>query len=156
VKKPGKDSFGFKNYRDGALERIGEAALLLRAEQFAGAIYLAGRGVEGMLRAMIWKGDPEVQKGRKALETGHDLRELLIVVRNLGLISGRAGDLDDAVQRIGRLWYNNMRFAPAKHVESRWVKLGEVDKRRSFKKAANQYFDECSAVVKRCQKLCEK
>jgi hypothetical protein len=47
------DPFGQKHYREGALERLDEASLLLRAQQFAGAIYLAGRAVEGMLRALI-------------------------------------------------------------------------------------------------------
>ncbi len=47
--------FGGADYRQGAFERLGEAYTLLRNEQFAGSVYLAGRGVEAMLRAVVWK-----------------------------------------------------------------------------------------------------
>lgn len=67
-KMPG---LGEADYRSGALERLEEAFLLLRRERFGGAIYLAGRAVEGMLRAVIWKSDPDYAAGRKSLETGH-------------------------------------------------------------------------------------
>jgi len=155
------DSFGFENYRRGGLERIGDASVLLRAEQFAGAIYLAGRGVESILRAMVWKADRQVRQGSKSLETGHDLRALLALVSNLGLlVSANDRDrLEDRVQRVSRLWYNNLRFAPSKYIETRWLGLGEFGKGRrfkSFKEAASAYFDDCSAIVKRCEILCEK
>ena len=54
-----------ENYRKGALERLGDA------------ICLAGRAVEGMLRAVVWLNDSDVREGRKSLETGHQLPELL-------------------------------------------------------------------------------
>jgi hypothetical protein len=155
------DSFGFENYRRGGLERIGDASLLLRAGQFAGAIYLAGRGVEALLRAMVWKADPEVQRGSRSLDTGHDLRALLSLVADLGLLV-RVSDrdhLENRVQRVSRLWYNNLRFAPSKFIETRWLGLGEFGKHRrykTFKAAASAYFDDCSAIVKRCEVLCEK
>lgn len=155
------DLFGFENYRRGGLERIGDASLLLRAGQFAGAIYLAGRGVESLLRAIIWKADPEIQRGAKALDTGHDLRALLSLVSDLGLLAGEEDrrELEAHVQRVSRLWYNNLRFASSKFIETRWLKLGEFGKRsrfKTFKAAAAAYFDDCSAVVKRCEVLCEK
>jgi len=86
------ETLGDMEYRLGARQRLDEAVTLLRDGQFAGSIYLAGRSVEGMLRAMIWKTDPEYRQGKKSLETGHDLRELPTQVRRLGLL--RAGGRD--------------------------------------------------------------
>ncbi len=147
---------GEADYRKGALDRIGDAYILLRAEAFAGSAYLAGRGAEGALRAVLWKMDLEIQQGKKSLDTGHDLRRLLTSVRNLGLL--RAGGPEDpliaAVQRVARLWYNNMRFASTRAVETKWHELGEVTGRRTIKQAAAEFYDACSVVIKRCEALC--
>lgn len=70
--------FGGTDYRDGALERLRESEMLLVAQKLAGSIYLAGRAVECMLRALIWRRDVDVQRGRKSLDTGHDLVQLLL------------------------------------------------------------------------------
>jgi hypothetical protein len=53
-----------EDYRKGALERLNDAWTLYRAGQFAGAVSDAGRAVEGMLRAVIWKRDADVAIGR--------------------------------------------------------------------------------------------
>src|SRR5579864_6790835 len=107
-------AIGEIDYRKGARERLMESLVLLRQERFGGSIYLAGRAVEGILRAVIWKSDPDYLLGRKALETGHDLRDLLKLVRNLGVL--RHHSLRDSltvdVETISRLWWNNMRFVP--------------------------------------------
>lgn len=151
-------AMGEADYRKGALDRIGDAYILLRAEAFGGSAYLAGRGAEGALRAVLWKADPEIQQGKKSLDTGHDLRRLLTNVRNLGLL--RAGGPDDplvaAVQRVARLWYNNMRFASSRAVETKWHELGEVTGKRTLKLAASEFYDACSVVIKRCEALCQK
>lgn len=149
------DPFGAEEYRKGALERLGEAYTLLRDERFAGSIYLAGRGVEGMLRAVLWRSDPEVSAGKTPLDTGHDLRELLVRVRALGLLKPgrRDDDFQGRVQQVARLWFNNMRFASTSLVESRWRAVGEVTRRRTLKRAANAYYDSCSAIIKRCEAL---
>ena len=76
---------GEADYRKGARDRIGEAYLLLREERFGGSVYLAGRGAEGALRAVLWSADPEIKQGKKSLDTGHNLRHLLTNVRNLEL-----------------------------------------------------------------------
>jgi hypothetical protein len=73
-------SIGETDYRSGAKERLGESFILLRAEHLAGSIYMAGRAVEGMLRAVIWKSDSEYSTGKKSLETGHNLRDMLTLV----------------------------------------------------------------------------
>ena len=153
-----KNSFGFQSYREGAIERVGDASMLLRAGQFAGAIYLAGRAVESMLRGLIWRHDADIRRGTKSLETGHDLRERVTLVRGLGLIAPGpdADQLEGRVERVARLWYNNMRFASSKHVAGRWYQLGEIRKGRTFKQAATLYFNDCSSIVKRCEALCAK
>lgn len=151
-------AMGGADYRKGALDRIGDAYILLRAEAFAGSVYLAGRGAEGALRAVLWHADPGMQQGKKSLDTGHDLRRLLTNVRNLGLL--RTGGPDDpliaAVQRVARLWYNNMRFASSRAVETKWYELGEVTGKRTIKLAASEFYDACSQVIKRCEALCQK
>src|ERR1017187_5832107 len=105
---------GETDYRNGAKERLSEALILLRAGRFGGGIYLAGRAVEGIMRAVIWKSDPEYATGKKSLETGHDLREMLKLVRNLGVL--REQDIRESisadVQHVARLWLNDMRFWP--------------------------------------------
>jgi hypothetical protein len=151
------DSLKGDDYRKGALERLSDAFILLRADQFAGSASSAGRAVEGMLRAVIWKRDDAVRQGKKSLETGHDLRELLTHVRNLGLLSTSAPrELDSNVQYIARLWFNNMRYVSSKFVESRWYNLGVVGRDRSFKQATELFFSACERVAKRCEVLCQK
>ncbi len=155
-KKP--KGMGEAAYRKGARDRIGESFILLRAEAFGGSAYLAGRGAEGALRAVLWKSDPEIQQGRKSLDTGHDLRRLLTNVRNLGLLRGGGPDdpLIAAVQRVARLWYNNMRFTSSRAVETKWFELGEVTGQRTIKQAASDFYDACSVIIKRCEVLCQK
>ena len=146
-------------YRKGALERLDDAWILLRAGQFSGSVSDAGRAVEAMLRAVIWKRDADVRAGKKSLETGHDLRELLIHVRNLGLIASSKPEdngIEEQVQRIGRLWFNNMRFASSKFLETRWYVLGEIGKGRTLKQAAQTFYFSCAAVLKRCEILCQR
>ena len=98
-------ALGEADYRKGARDRIGEAYILMCAGEFGGCAYLGGRGAEGALRAVLWNADLEIQQGKKSLDTGHDLRQLMTNVRNLGLL--RAGGPDDpliaAVLAAGRI-----------------------------------------------------
>ena len=72
-------------------------------------------------------------------------------------IIGMASEADRLLlERVARLWYNNMRFASSKFVETRWHELRVIRKGRTFKQAAVPYFDDCSAIVKRCEVLCGK
>lgn len=71
-------AFDGNDYRAGALERLDDAFVLLRAGQFSGSASDAGRAVEGMLRAVIWKRDADVRAGKKSLDTGHDPTKLLV------------------------------------------------------------------------------
>jgi hypothetical protein len=100
-----------------------------------------------------------VRGGRKTLDTGHNLRELLTRVRDLGLLSSvdpRKDELSEKVQRIAQLWFNNMRFASSKFVETRWFKLREVRKGQTMKQATSAFYFECQEVVKRCEVLCQR
>jgi hypothetical protein len=155
--KPG--NFDGDDYRKGALERLDDALILLRAGQFDGSASDAGRAVEGMLRAVIWNRDADVRSGKKSLETGHDLRELLTHVRNLGLLDpfDRASDeLEVKVQQIAQMWFNNMRFASSRFVETRWFWLGEVRKGRTMKQAVESFCLDCQDILKRCEVLCRR
>jgi len=150
--------FGEADYRQGARERIGEAYTLLCNEEFSGSVYLAGRGVESMLRAVVWKNDPDIQQGKKSLETGHDLRQLLTMVSNMGLLQdgGRDDEFTSNVQKVGRLWFNNLRFASSRFVQSWWRMNGEINNRRTLKKAAGDYYNACSMIIKRCEVLWQR
>jgi HEPN domain-containing protein len=157
-RRPNIGQFGESDYRAGALERFAEAYVLLRAERFAGSAYLAGRSVEGMLRAVLWKNDPEIRQGKKPLAAGHDLRNLLALVRDLGLLANDARDdeFQSEIERLGRLWFNNMRFASAKFVESKWRGLAVVGRRRTMKQVSEDFYLLTSVVMKRCEALCRR
>lgn len=135
-----------------------DAQVLLDRGRLAGSIYLAGRAVEAGLRAVVWKADLDIRLGRKSLDTGHDLRELLTLVRKLGLL--RVGPRDDeferAVHDVARLWFNNMRFASAKSVERQLRRIGAVHKGATMRRAATLFFEACDAVVRRCEVLCQR
>jgi hypothetical protein len=111
-----------------------------------------------MMRAVIWRRDAQVRAGRKTLDTGHDLRMLLAQVRHLGLL--REGERDDEliqrVQRVARLWSNDMRFAPSRAVETRWRELRVVVRRATLKRMAAIFFEDCAFIIRRCELLCEQ
>ena len=146
---------GESDYRIGARERLEDAYMLLRQERFGGSIYVAGRAVEGILRAVIWKTDPEYSTGKKSLETGHGLRNLLDVINRLGALreDPLRDDIRAQVQHIGRLWWNDMRFLPQNRIKTRWYELNEIGGKRTLKLAANEYFDACRSIIKRCEAI---
>ena len=151
--------FDGEDYRKGALERLDDASILLRAGQFAGSASNAGRAVEGMLRAVIWKRDRDVHLGKKPLETGHNLRELLTHVANLGLLrqlDPLHDELQEMIVRIAQRRFNNMRFASTKFVECHWLRLGEVRKGMTMKQATQSFYIDCQEIIRRCEVLCRK
>ena len=145
------------DYRKGALERLDNAGRLLRQERLGDAIYLAGRAVEGMLRAVVWRYDKDVREGHKSLDTGHQLPELLQSVADLGLLRAD-GDRDqvlrDSVQVIARQWFNNLRFASTRFVHTLWWARGIVTDQWTLKQAAQAFYEACARVIKRCEELC--
>src|SRR6266446_5788142 len=124
---------GERDYRIGGLERLHEAGLLLKDESFAGGVYLSGRAVEGMLRAVIWKSDDAIRTGQKSLETGHSLRDMLELVGNLGVLAAAQNRdrLTADVQQVARLWFNNMRFVATDTLKTFWWRLGEIGGKRT-------------------------
>lgn len=146
------------DYRKGALERMDDALILLRSSQYAGYASDADRAVEGILRAVIWKRDADVRRGKKSLETGHNLLDLLAHVRNLGLLAlpVRSQEIEKKIERIAQLWFNNMRFVSTKFVESNWRKMGEIHRRRSIKQAMALFCYDCNIVLRYCEALCQK
>jgi len=112
-----------------------------------------------MLRAVICKRDADVRAGRKSLETGHQLRDLLIHVRDLRLLSSSDPQKDrihERVQFIAQLWFNNMRFASSKFVETHGRRLGEIRKGRTMKQATESFYLDGQEVLKRCEVLCQR
>jgi hypothetical protein len=95
-----------------------------------------------------------VRLGKKSLETGHDLRKLLEQIDVLVVMG--SDSIEAHVMHVARLWYNNMRFASTRYVETRWYDFGEVHRGRTMKQAARKFFDACSIVVRRCEVLCGK
>ena len=146
---------GDAEYRAGARERLVDAQLLLREGQFAGSVYLAGRAVEGMLRATIWRSDSDYITGRKNLQTGHDLRRLFLLAGSSGALGSLPfrDALGDDVQRVGRLWWNDLRFLPQRRIELVWTQLGIIHKRHTFKTAATEYYSHCIRIIRRCEVL---
>jgi len=148
-------AIGETDYRNGARERLQEAFILLKYDRMAGGIYLAGRAVEGMLRAIIWKTDKEYAAGKKSLETGHDIREMLKLVQNFGVV--RENRMHESiatdVQKVGRLWWNNMRYLPTRKIQSFWYDVGEIGGKRTLKQAVREYYEACSNIVRRCEVL---
>ncbi len=150
-------SLGESEYRAGGLERLLEAGHLLSRGFSAGGVYLAGRAVEAMLRALIWRHDADIRAGRKSMDAGHDLRELLGRVAALGILGDNEhrATLAADIQKVARLWSNNMRFVSSKWLSNRWRALGEIGSRRTIKLAATAYYEACSGIVKRCEILCQ-
>jgi HEPN domain-containing protein len=143
--------------RSGGGERLAESRLLLEREMFAGAVYLAGRAVESVLRAVIWRHDTEIKAGTKSLETGHDLRELLREIVDLGALRN-ANDRDELfenVQYVARLWFNNMRFLPTRKLKWLWWRQGEIGRKRDLKRAVNEYYNSCRLIVQISEALCQ-
>jgi len=94
---------GTDDYHEGALIRLGDARRLSDQERWVGAIYLAGRAVECILRSLWWlkTGQPKI---------GHDLRDLLRRARSLGMLGADDAKLHDYINEVAVVWYNNLRF----------------------------------------------
>lgn len=116
---------------------------------------MAGRAVEGMLRALVFKADHDYERGAKSLDTGHDLRNLLTLVKKLGILQKlpQQDPIVEDIQMIARLWWNNMRYASDRKLKDHGYNIRVVGKRRTIKQASQDYYDACSAIIKRCENL---
>src|SRR5258708_5695178 len=118
-------TLGHSDYFNGALERLRESSLLLKSGHVSGSIYLGGRAVESILRALIWKYDESFSRGKRILDTGHDLRQMIKLVETLGILQNyalREGLINEVIN-VSRLWSNNMRFMPASKIQTFWYNL---------------------------------
>lgn len=145
--------FGTDTYRAGALERLQEAELLMRTEQFVGSVYLGGLAVEGMLRSLLWQRD-------RSFDERHDLRRLASKVSDLGLLrrDTRDDEFIGTVSAIAAWWRNELRFA-GREQALRWFRtVGAMDYRdsRSLKAICHAFFERCSTVLERCDLLWQR
>jgi hypothetical protein len=142
--------FTADEYYDAAMLRYDEARALYLAERFVGAVYLAGRAVEAVLRAIHWR-------KHQRLECGHDLRELLADVGELGFLTPRDDDrLTDRVNEIAVVWNNDLRFASEERF-LRHLKSMNRDRRVAGRRVAGNVvkanalsvINACEAVLSR-------
>jgi hypothetical protein len=95
---------GPDDYRDGALARLQDSVRLRESDQWVGAIYLGGRAVECILRALLGI------KSRRH-EHGHDLRGMLREARSLGIVRAEEdARMQDGINELAAVWHNNLRF----------------------------------------------
>jgi hypothetical protein len=83
------------------------------------------------------------------------LREAFDHISDLGLLrqSGRDDDFLAQVQKVNRLWFNNMRFFSNKRIDTYWWGLGEIKKKRTIKQAAAEFYEACVTILERCERL---
>lgn len=112
---------GSDDYREGALERLEDAIILRDQQRWVAAIYLAGRAVEAILRSLLWL--KSRQQG-----VGHDLRDCLKRARSLGLLREDEIQLQDHINDVAVIWYNNLRFVGSNRL-LRDIKATGRDKR---------------------------
>ncbi len=144
-------SFGVETYRDGALQRIGDARILKDEERFSLCMYCGGVAVEGMLRALCC-----IQS--KEFDERHDLRKLVVRVRDLGLL---ASDRDlvfmSLVNKVARKWKNTMRFSSDAHVRRFFMSIStRGGKKPAMKYITTEFFNDCSKIVRRCEVLWQR
>jgi len=145
--------FGADTYQRGALERIGEARVLMEHGDFTGSIYLGGVAVEGMLRSLHWLRD-------KAFDPRHDLKRIAVRIRDLGLLQSgtRDDDFVATVQEVAQNWSNDLRFADNAKTQ-RWLfkkRAIRKDQERFLKKACADHLERCFEVVERCKVLWQR
>ena len=86
------------------MTRLKDAQELYDRQRWVGATYLAGRAVEAMLRALLWR-------AQRQQEVGHGLPLLLSKIGSLGLLKGREDDvLTGKVNEVAVVWNNDLRF----------------------------------------------
>ncbi len=157
---PDTQPFGTDDYREGALLRMADAQSLREREAWVGAIYLAGRAVESILRGLLWC------QGREQ-EIGHDLRDLLKRVRSLPMLIHRdrteLDRLEDAILDLATIWRNDLRYTGPRRFErmlkqsGRYWKIGDKPVRGEPDKAnALSALEACEEIVSVGEPLCKR
>lgn len=140
---------GSDDYREGALARLEDARRLRDQERWVGAIYMAGRAVETLLRSLLWL-------NRREQEVSHDLRRLLRRAQSLGLLGEDETRLRVHINEVAILWQNNLRFMGDNRF-ARVLKETRRDKRvggrpvlgDALKANANYLLELCEEIVDR-------
>jgi hypothetical protein len=136
---------GADDYRAGALQRLADSRVLRDAQHWIGAVYSAGRAVEGMCRALLWL------KTREQ-EIGHDLRDLLKRVGYFGMVEGTGDLLLAKCNEVAcGLWFNNLRFggqdAYVRHLKA--IKRDRGVKGDPLRYNASRFVEACESIVAR-------
>lgn len=142
-------SLGSDDYREGALERLQDAVCLGEQERWTGAVYLAGRAAEAMLRSLLWL-------KRREQEIGHDLRDVLKRAQSLGLLGEDESQLQNDINEVAVIWQNNLRFVGSKCF-GRHLRAISKDKRVAgrrvkgdpLKPNAKHMIEICESIVAR-------
>ncbi len=126
--------FSSEEYYRAAIERMRQAKEIHDSRQnFALAMYCGGLAVECILRANRWRKD-------SSFEGRHDLAELFRASGFLQIheeqarkkqkpeedIARSASRIRDAIQEVGALWHNNLRFASEDSLRAHLKRIGRL------------------------------
>lgn len=139
-----------EDYREGALARLEDARSLCAQKRWTGAIYLAGRAVEGLLRSLLWSRTREQ-------EIGHDLRQLVTKARSLSVVNAQDETrILDSLNEIAVIWHNDLRFVGDDWLLRRLKPLGRLSrigdmrvKGDPLKANATCALEACEAIMAR-------
>jgi hypothetical protein len=138
---------GSEDYRYGALARIEDARALRDEKRWAGAIYLAGRAVEGLLRSLLWRETREQ-------EIGHDLRQLLTKARSLGVVTSEDETrILDSINEIAVIWHNDLRFVGGNWLLRRLKDLGRLSKIGDMRVKGDPLKANAYSVLQACERV---
>lgn len=143
------------DYRRAALARLSDARCLYQGDHWSGAVYLAGRAVEAILRALILKKSDRI-------DSGHDLKHHLKSARRLGMLTDDeargGGRINDHMNELAIIWQNNRRYADDDKLLS-VIKHGGLyrqSKGDPLKACAFQVLESSEALVSRGDKAWSK
>jgi len=118
-------------------------------------VYLAGRAVEAILRALILKKSDRI-------DSGHDLKHHLKSARRLGMLTDNeargGGRINDHMNELAIIWQNNRRYADDDKLLS-VIKRGGLyrqSKGDPLKACAFQVLESSEALVSRGDKAWSK
>ncbi|MBI4582359.1 MAG: HEPN domain-containing protein [Planctomycetes bacterium] len=151
---------GTDDYREGAMLRLFDAQVLRDGQAWIGAMYLAGRAAEAVLRGLLWC------EGREQ-EIGHDLRDLVKRVRSLSTLADRdridLDRLEDDVNELAAIWRNDLRYTGSKRFDrmlkesKRFWRIGGKPVKGDPEKAnALSVLEACERIVSVGEPLCQR
>lgn len=138
---------GSADYRYGALDRLEDARILYEGDRWVGAIYVAGRAVEGLLRSLLWR-------ATRKQEIGHDLRQLLIKARSLNVVtSDDQTRILDSLNEIAVIWHNDLRFVGDGCLLRRLKNLGRLSKIGDMRVKGDPLKANAYSVLQACERV---